>query len=98
MVEVDLLRRGVTLYRHTTISETDSAGAGFRQVTEMEVPEITGREPLAVQFTQFLDLIAGKLDADAERASIIPAHRIVERALHPDGDSAGAAAASVRIP
>ena len=88
MVEVDLLRRGVTLYRHTTISDTDSPGAGFRQVTEMEVPEITGREPLAVQFSQFLDLVNGTLDAEAERASIIPAHRIVERALHPDGDEA----------
>jgi predicted dehydrogenase len=78
MVEIDLLRRGVTLYRHTTISE---AGAGFRQLTEMEVPEITGREPLATQLSRFLDLIAGRVDADAERASIIPAHRIVDRAL-----------------
>ena len=82
MVEVDLLRRGVTLYRHTTI--TDDAvvsGAGFRQVTEMEVPEITGREPLASQFDRFLELIDGTLDADIERSSIIPAHRIVDRAL-----------------
>lgn len=94
MVEVDLLRRGVTLYRHTTISDTDSPGAGFRQVTEMEVPEITGREPLAVQFTQFLDLVDGRLDADAERASIIPAHRIVERALNAGRDAAGAASAA----
>lgn len=83
MVEVDLLRRGVTLYRHTTISDSSAEGAGFRQVTEMEVPEITGREPLAAQFTQFLGLIDGKVDAAAERASIIPAHRIVERALRP---------------
>jgi predicted dehydrogenase len=82
MVEVDLLRRGVTLYRHTTITDDAAiAGAGFRQVTEMEVPEITGREPLATQFSRFLDLIGGRIDADAERASIVPAHRIVDRAL-----------------
>jgi hypothetical protein len=82
MVEVDLLRRGVTLYRHTTITEDDAlGGAGLRQVTEMEVPEITGREPLATQLDRFLGLIAGTVDADAERASIVPAHRIIDRAL-----------------
>ncbi len=81
MVEVDLLRRGVTLYRHTTISEAAAGGVGFRQVTEMEVPEITGREPLATQLSRFVELIEGRLDAAAERASIIPAHRIVDRAL-----------------
>jgi predicted dehydrogenase len=89
MVEVDLLRRGVTLYRHTTIDEDRPGGAGFRQVTEMVVPEITGREPLATQFDRFLDLIEGSADADAERRSILPAHRIVDRAL-----SAGASALS----
>lgn len=88
MVEVDLLRRGVTLYRHTTISDPLVEGVGFRQVTEMEVPEITGREPLAAQFSQFLGLIDGTVDAEAERASIIPAHRIVERALRPAGQQA----------
>jgi predicted dehydrogenase len=81
MVEVDLLRRGVTLYRHTTISEDRPGGAGYRQVTEMEVPEITGREPLATQLDRFLDLIDGSADMDEERRSILPAHRIVDRAL-----------------
>ncbi|WP_336625896.1 MULTISPECIES: Gfo/Idh/MocA family protein [unclassified Microbacterium] len=81
MVEVDLLRRGVTLYRHTTVSEDRAGGAGYRQATEMEVPEITGREPLATQFSRFLDLIAGRIDMDDERRSILPAHQIVDRAL-----------------
>lgn len=89
MVEIDLLRRGVTLYRHSTIDEDRPGGAGFRQVTEMVVPEITGREPLATQFDRFLDLVDGRVDADAERRSILPAHRIVDRAL-----SAGAATLS----
>lgn len=81
MVEVDLLRRGVTLYRHTTISEDAAGGSGFRQVTEMEVPEVTGREPLATQFERFLAVISGAVDFEAERRSILPAHRIVDRAL-----------------
>lgn len=89
MVEVDLLRRGVTLYRHTTIDEDRPGGAGFRQMTEMEVPEITGREPLATQFDRFLDLIEDGEGVDAERRSILPAHRIVDRAL-----AAGASALS----
>ncbi|NYE21028.1 Gfo/Idh/MocA family protein [Microbacterium immunditiarum] len=81
MIEVDLLRRGVTLFRHTTIDADRPGGSGFRQVTEMEVPEITGREPLATQFDRFLDLIAGDVDPDIERHSILPAHRIVDAAL-----------------
>lgn len=81
MVEIDLLRRGVTLYRHTTVSADKPGGAGFRQMTEMEVPEITGKEPLATQFERFLGLVAGTVDADDERRSILPAHRIVESAL-----------------
>jgi len=80
MVEIDLLRRGVTLYRHTTINEDVPGGAGFRQVTEMEVPEVTGREPLSSQLDRFLDLVDGTVDADEERVSILPAHRIIEAA------------------
>jgi predicted dehydrogenase len=81
MVEIDLLRRGVTAYRHTVIESDEVGGAGFRQATEMEVPEITGREPLATQFARFLSLLHGDIDPDAERDSYLPAHRIVERAL-----------------
>ncbi|MGN6197334.1 Gfo/Idh/MocA family protein [Humibacter sp.] len=81
MVEIDLLRRGVTAYRHTVIESDEVGGAGFRQATEMEVPEITGREPLATQFARFVSLLRGEIDADAERESYLPAHRIVERAL-----------------
>lgn len=81
MIEIDLLRRGVTSYRHSTVSGDDDGGAGFRQSTEMEVPEIYGKEPLSAQFDRFLELIVGAADPDLERASIIPAHRIVDRAL-----------------
>ncbi|HEX6365893.1 MAG TPA: Gfo/Idh/MocA family oxidoreductase [Agromyces sp.] len=84
MVEIDLLRRGVTIYRHSTISGDEGDGAGFRQSTEMEVPEIYGREPLAAQFERFLKLVGHEVDVDAERASILPAHRIVDRALEPN--------------
>lgn len=79
MFEIDLLRRGVTAYRHTHI-DTDG-GTTFRQATEIEIPEVVGREPLATQLDRFIDLVIGTVDADVERQSVIPAHRIVERAL-----------------
>jgi len=80
MVEVDLLRRGVVSYRHTTL-ESDAAGTGFKQATEMEVPEIVGKEPLAAQFDRFVELLNGTVDPDDERQSILPAHQVIDRAL-----------------
>lgn len=81
MIEIDLLRRGVTVYRQTEINEDRPGGAGFRQMTEMEVPEITGREPLATQLDRFVDLVEGTVDSSQERDSILPAHRIVDMAM-----------------
>lgn len=80
MVEVDLLLRSVTKYRHANIESTDGR-AGFKQMTEMEVPEVSGLEPLAAQFEHFVDLVGGSVDADEERRSILPAHRIIAAAL-----------------
>ncbi|WP_336660606.1 Gfo/Idh/MocA family protein [Leucobacter sp. USHLN153] len=80
MVEVDLLLRSVTKYRHANIESTDGR-AGFRQMTEMEVPEVSGPEPLAAQFDHFVDLVEGRVDAEEERRSILPAHRIIASAL-----------------
>lgn len=80
MVEIDLLRRGLTAYRHITL-EGDVGHSGFRQVTEMEVPEVVGPEPLVAQLEHFVDLIEGRADLDAERRSVLPAHEIVDRAL-----------------
>ncbi|GAB3804781.1 Gfo/Idh/MocA family oxidoreductase [Humibacter antri] len=81
MYEIDLLRRTLTLFRHAIVEERESGGAGFRQSTEMEIPEVTGGEPLAMQFAYFQKLIRGGGDMVAERESIIPAHRIVAQAL-----------------
>jgi predicted dehydrogenase len=80
MVEIDLLLRGVTKYRHANIEST-SDKVGYKQMTEMEVPEVSGAEPLAAQFDHFIDLVGGRVDMDAERRSILPAHRIIAAAL-----------------
>jgi predicted dehydrogenase len=76
-IEVDLLRRDVTIYKHIS-HDSDPDGRGYRQQTVIEIPElVTAREPLATQLDRFLDLIAGKLDAEDERRRILPSHRAV---------------------
>ncbi len=79
LVEVDLLRRDVTIYRH--ISESaDDGGRGYKQQTVIEIPELlTSQEPLTAQFIRFMDVIDGTIDAAAERASILPAHAVIDR-------------------
>ena len=78
MVEVDLLRRDVTVYKHVSGEAASDDGRGYRQQTIIEIPElVTSQEPLAAQLDRFLKVLAGTVDADAERASILPPHRVV---------------------
>ncbi|GEK21655.1 Gfo/Idh/MocA family protein [Cellulomonas xylanilytica] len=79
LIEVDLLRRDVTVYRHVSGEAADD-GRGYRQQTIIEIPElVTSQEPLAAQLDRFLGILAGTVDADAERASILPSHQVVAR-------------------
>lgn len=79
LIEVDLLRRDVTVYRHVSDQPADAEGRGYRQQTVIEIPEIlTAQEPLVAQLAHFVALVQGDVDAEAERRSLIPAHRIVE--------------------
>jgi predicted dehydrogenase len=80
LIEVDLLRRDVTVYRHVSAQPADLDGRGYRQQTVIEIPElVTSQEPLAAQLQHFTNLISGTADADAERKSIIPSHRVIEQ-------------------
>lgn len=80
LVEIDLLRRDVTVYHHVSESAVDE-GRGYRQQTIIEIPElVTSQEPLTTQFAHFLDVIAGTVDAAAERATILPSHEVIEHA------------------
>ncbi|HEX9334921.1 MAG TPA: Gfo/Idh/MocA family oxidoreductase [Pseudonocardiaceae bacterium] len=82
LVEVDLLRRDVTIYRHVSHDAATEDGLSYRQQTIIEIPElVTAREPLATQLDRFLDLLSGAADAAAERRSILPSHRAVAKAL-----------------
>lgn len=82
VIEVDLLRQAVTIYRHVDAEAATDDGLGYRQQTVIEIPMIAPLgEPLAVQLSHFVDLVDGSADADAEREAILPAHRVVARAL-----------------
>lgn len=82
LIEADLIRRDVTIYRHVSLDAFAPDGRGYRQQSIIEVPELTtNREPLAAQLDHFLDILAGTADADTERARILPAHRVVAKVI-----------------
>ena len=82
LIEVDLLRRDVTIYRHISHDSVTPDGLGYRQQTVIEIPElVTAREPLASQLDRFVDLLEGKVDAEVERELILPSHHVVAQVL-----------------
>ncbi|GAB3126813.1 hypothetical protein GCM10027056_25070 [Glaciibacter psychrotolerans] len=81
LIEVDLLRRDVVIYRHISENSVDD-GRGYRQQTVIEIPELlTAQEPLTSQFSRFLDIIDGAVDAAAERATIAPSHEVIDQVI-----------------
>jgi predicted dehydrogenase len=81
-IEVDLLRRDVTIYRHVSHDSPTHDGLGYRQQTIIEIPElVSAREPLAAQFDHFLGLLAGTVDRHRERESILGSHQVIDRVM-----------------
>ena len=81
LVEVDLLRQDVTVYRNVSQEMLHTAsGVGYRSSTEVELPFVRHYgEPLALQLAHFLDLIDGVADPAEERRQIRPAHVFAEQ-------------------
>lgn len=101
LIELDLLLRDVTIYRHISHEAASADGRGYRQQTVIEIPElVTATEPLVAQLQRFVELVRGGADAAEERAAILPAHLIVDQVLAQSaGDGTGAGrAASVAVP
>lgn len=74
LIEVDLLRQDVTIYRHVLESATDDE-LGYRQQTIIDVPVLRYHgEPLMLQLGRFVDLLEGRADVADERDSIRPPH------------------------
>ena len=80
LIEIDLLRRDITIYRHID-DDLPADRDGYKQQTVIEIPTLRySDEPLAAQLAHYVGLIGGEGDADAERDSILPAHRVVHEA------------------
>jgi predicted dehydrogenase len=83
LIEIDLLRRDITIYRHVA-DQPSSDGVGYQQQTVIEIPTILqSAEPLAAQLSHFIRLLAlgaGAPEVSAERDAILPAHRVVHEA------------------
>ena len=81
LVELDLLRQDVSVYRHV---RHEQIGGGrsttYRAETVVDIPFVRqAGEPLALQFNHFLDLIEGRVDAVAERRRAMPPHELAAR-------------------
>lgn len=73
LVEVDLLRQDITIYRHVH-HEMGPTGA-YRADTVVDIPFVRhSGEPLALQLQRFDELILGTVDPDEERGSLLAPH------------------------
>lgn len=88
LVEIDLFRRDVTVYRHVGAELIESASGGYRQQTVIDIPALTtASEPLAGQLAHFLDLARGNGDIDEELASLEAPHRLTAQAVELGGSA-----------
>jgi predicted dehydrogenase len=86
VIEVDLLRQSITIYRHVQESGFDE-DAGYRQQTIIEIPVVRHPgEPLQLQLQHFVDLIRGDADVAAERATLLLPHRLIDQVATSAGD------------
>jgi predicted dehydrogenase len=103
LVEVDLVRQDVTVYHHVEGEWLDGRG-GVRQQTVIDIPVVQNmREPLAGQLDHFIALARGRLDAEAELATLWSPHAVVARVIDSaDREAIGtplaAASASIQLP
>ena len=78
LIDVDLLRQSITIYRHVDGAAFDEA-AGYSQQTIIEIPVIRhAGEPLQLQLDHFLGLLRGDVDQATELSSLLPPHRLLD--------------------
>jgi predicted dehydrogenase len=77
LIEVDLLRHDVTVYRHRFQEQIDQGGPTYRAETVVDIPFVRHRgEPLAMQLEHFVGLVRGELDPAAEISTLMAPHRV----------------------
>ena len=81
LVEVDMLRQDITVYRHVGNAVVGEDGRGYRQQTIIDIPTLLNtREPLASQFDHFVGLARAEHDHLAELDSLLAPHEVVAEA------------------
>jgi predicted dehydrogenase len=79
LMELDLIRRTITVYRHVRHQATPD-GSAYRAETVIDIPFVReSGEPLGLQWAHFLALVDGRVDARAERAGLVAPHAVVSR-------------------
>lgn len=79
LIEIDLLRQSITIYRHVGESTFDE-DAGYSQQTILEIPVVRHPgEPLQLQLAHFVDLIEGRADPAAERETLLLPHALIDQ-------------------
>lgn len=79
MIEVDLIRQDITIYRQGQESSFDE-DAGYRQQTIIEIPIVRHPgEPLQLQLQHFIALIEGREDFGAELDTLLLPHRVIDQ-------------------
>ena len=82
LVEIDLVRQDLTVYRHVGNAPLHDDGPGYRQQTIIDIPTIQQpREPLASQLDRFIGVATGKIDAEEELRTLLPPHQVVAQAV-----------------
>lgn len=78
LIDVDLLRRDITIYKHMLESSTEDE-LGYRQQTIMEIPVIAHQgEPLRLQLDHFLSLLRSDVGRETEIESFVRPHAVLE--------------------
>ena len=89
VIEVDLLRQVITVYRHVRANEFDE-DAGYSQQTIIDIPVMRYLgEPLQLQLQHFVALVDGREDAATEMAGILAPHVTISELTAVDRGSRG---------
>ncbi len=81
LMELDLMRRTMTLYRHVAHGATLDR-IGYQAETVIDIPFVRQEgEPLALQLRSFCSLVRGDTDPEPVRASLVDPHRVARSVL-----------------
>lgn len=80
LLEIDLLRHDLTVYRHRAERQLDQDGPTYRAETVVDIPFVRHEgEPLVLQLDHFVSLLRGVADPSAELDTLTAPHEVAAR-------------------